>query len=191
MKILHKKSECCGAKIVRFGAKRRRCNACKKTWSVHPSKRGPKPRRKQCNYLDKVFNHGFKVKQLSLHSKFSADAIYKIFSKDLKTVVRQKRIIRIRGSKLILVIDAQWHYFKKELWTLYFVALKSTESQTVTILDPILMPGKESASNWREVFNQIPKSTRKRIIALVSDGIRGIETVAEETPHLIFTEEID
>jgi hypothetical protein len=179
MKLLHKKSECCGAKIIRFGGKRRQCTACKKTWRVHRSKRGPKPTRKQCNHLKKVFDHGFKVKQLSVHSKLSSDAIYKRFSKQLDGVVNEKRIIRIRGQKLVLVIDAQWHYFKKELWTLYFLAIRSTQSDKVTILDPSLIKGKENTTTWNTVFEQIPEATKKRIIALVSDGIRGIETIAD------------
>lgn len=179
------KSECCGAKVIRFGGKRRQCSTCKKTWRIRQTKRGPKPRRKHCDYLNKVFNHGFKVKQLSLYSKLSADAIYKIFANNLEIVVERKRAIRIRGSKLILIIDAEWHYFKKELWTLYFMAIKSAGSQTATILDPILKPGKESVSNWNEVFSQLPEPVKKRIIALVSDGIRGIETVAESNGWII------
>ncbi|MBU1013102.1 MAG: hypothetical protein KKG99_08845 [Bacteroidetes bacterium] len=185
MKLLHKKSQCCGAKIVRFGGKRRKCTVCHKTWSEHPAKRGPKPRRKQCDYLKKVFNHGFKVKQLSLNSKLSTDAIYKIFAHNIDSVVKEKRIIRLGGPKLILVIDAQWHYFKKELWTLYFLAIKSTSSQTVTILDPILRLGKENATTWNEIFNQLPISIKNRIIALISDGIRGIETIADKNGWII------
>jgi len=179
------KSKCCGAKTIRFGGNRRQCIACKKTWRIRAAKRGPKPRRRRYSYLNKVFNHGFKVRQLSLNSKLSADVIYKIFANNLKVVIEQKRIVRIKGSKLILVIDAEWHYFKKKLWTLYFLAIRSTESQTAIILDPILMPGKENAGAWNELFNQLPKSIKKRIIALISDGIRGIETVAENNGWII------
>ena len=180
MKLLHKKSQCCGAKIVRFGGKRRRCNACKKTWRVHPAKRGRKPKRKQPDYLKKVFNHGFRVKQLTLNSELSSDVIYKRFVSNLKHFVRQKRIVRIYGAKLILIIDAEWHYFKKELWTLYFLAIKSTDSQTVTILDPVLRQGKETSTSWENIINQLSPSIKKRIIVLISDGIRGIENVAEK-----------
>ncbi len=84
------KSECCNAKIIRFGGRRRQCVACDKTWSIRPARRGPKPRRKRCFYLDKVFNHGLRVKQLSLNSKLSAAAIYKIFAHDLDFIVRKK-----------------------------------------------------------------------------------------------------
>ena len=185
MKLLHKKSQCCGAKIVRFGGKRRRCVACKKTWRIRPAKRGPKPFRRQCNYLKKVFNHGFRVKQLSLNSRLSVDAIYKRFANNLGSIVKQKRIVRIRGQKLIFIIDAEWHYFKKELWTLYFLAVKPAGSKTVTILDPILRRGKENSTVWASIINRLPRSVKKRIIALVSDGIRGIENVAERNDWII------
>ena len=185
MNILHMKSECCGSKIIRFGGRRRQCSTCKKTWRIRLAKRGPKQRRKKCDYLNKVFNHGFKVKQLSLNSKLSADAIYKIFANNLNAVIKQERIIDVKGRKLILVIDAEWHYFKKELWTLYFLALKSTKSQSVTILDPILVLGKENSATWNYIFNQFPNTIKRRVIALVSDGIRGIENVADSHGWII------
>lgn len=177
MKLLHKKSKCCQAKIVRFGGQRRQCAACKKTWRVHPSKPGTKHLRKQDDYLKKVFNHGFKVKQLAFHSKLSTAVVYKRFAKNLESVVSQKRIIRIRGQKLILVIDAKWQYFKDELWTLYFIAIKSVGSKTVTVLDPVLKQGKENAAFWNKMINQLPETVKRRVFALVSDGIRGIETI--------------
>jgi hypothetical protein len=191
MKLLHEKSECCGAKIIRFGAKRRQCTACKKTWRVHPAKRGPKPRRKQCGYLRKVFEQGFAVKQLSINSRLSEDAIYKVFANNLERVAHEKRIVRIRGDKLILVIDAQWQYFrtikgkKKVLWTLYFISAKSTDTQKVTILDPVLKQGKENAVAWRQILDELPLGIKKRVIAVVSDGIRGIESIAEDNSWIL------
>lgn len=185
MKLLHKKSQCCGAKIVRFGGKRRQCVVCKKTWSEHTAKRGPKLLRRQCNYLKKVFNHGFKVKQLSLNSRLSIDAIYKRFASNLNVMIGRKRIVRIRGPRLILVIDAEWHYFKKELWTLYFLAVKSVHSQKVVILDPILKRGRENTTDWENIFFQLPDPIRKRVIALISDGIRGIENVVIENNWIL------
>lgn len=185
MKLLHKKSKCCGVKIVRFGGKRRQCSACKKTWSTYQAKRGPKPYRKQCDYLKKVFNHGFRVKQLALHSQLSTDAVYKRFAKNLDSVVKQRRIIKVKGARLIIVIDAKWHYFKQELWILYFLAVKSIASKSITILDPVLRQGKESAAAWNEIMSQLPPSLKTRIIALVSDGIRGIETISESNDWII------
>ncbi len=97
----------------------------------------------------------------------------------------KKRTVRIKGSELIIMIDAKWHYFKKRLWTLYFLAIKPAGSQTAVVLDPILIPGKESAANWSGIFDQLPKSIKMRVIAIVSDGIRGIETVAENKGWII------
>ena len=177
MKLLHEKSECCGAKIIRFGGKRRQCVACKKTWRVHPAKRGRKKSRKQMGYLNNVFRHGSSVKLLASHSTLSVDAIYKRFTKNLHQFNSRKRAVRVRGKKLILVIDAQWQYFNGDLWTLYFVAVKSNISETVTIFDPVLKQGKENAVTWNELFDALPLTLKNRVVAVVSDGIKGIETV--------------
>lgn len=185
MRLLHKKSKCCDAKIIRFGGKRRQCIVCKKTWRIYPSKRGRKPLRKQPGYLNKVFNHSFLVKQLALHSNLSADAIYKRFAKNLGIIVKRKRIIRIHGKKLILLIDAQWQYFKGDIWTMYFLSVKSAGSKKVVILDPILRQGRESFTGWNSAINQLPLSVKKRVIAIISDGIRGIETISLSNSWLL------
>lgn len=185
MKLLHEKSKCCGAKIIRFGGKRRQCVSCEKTWRVYPAKRGRKALRKQDNYLRKVFCQGFSVKQLALGSKLSADAIYKRFNNNLIGAVSQKRIVRIRGRKLILIIDALWQYFKDDLWTLYCVSVKSSDSETTTLLDPYLKQGKENATVWNQIISELPLGIKNRAIALVSDGIRGIETIADNNGWII------
>lgn len=185
MKLLHKKSKCCDAKIIRFGGKRRQCVACKKTWRIRQSKRGRKTLRKQKRYLLKVFNYGFSVRQLALNSRLSKDVVYKRFSQNLDYLIERKRIIGIRGSKLILLIDAQWQYFKGDLWTMYFVSAKSIGSTKVVILDPILRKGRESFTDWNFTINQLPARVRKRVIAIVSDGIRGIETISTNNGWLL------
>lgn len=185
MKLLHKKSECCAAKIRRFGGKRRQCAVCKKTWRIHLSKRGRKKARKQQHYIDKVFNHEFSIKQLALHSNLSVNVIYKRFGKNLNVIVKRKRISRIRGNKLILLIDAQWQYFRGELWTMYFLSIKTVGSEKVTILDPILRCGRECFTDWNEAIDQLPRSAKKRVIAIVSDGIRGINTIAANNGWLL------
>lgn len=152
---------------------------------MYPARRGRKSSRKQSGYLNKVFNDGFKVRQLSLYSKLSSDTIYKRFAKNLDSTINRVRVVRIRGTKLIILIDAKWQYFKKELWTMYFLAVKSTDSGTVTVFDPIIKQGKESAANWDEIINQMPPAIKKRVVTLVSDGIRGIETIATNNGWVI------
>lgn len=180
MKVQQEKSACCVAKVIRFGGKRRQCSRCKKTWRVHTAKRGRKRLRKQPDYLRKVFEHGFSVKNISYRSSLSPSAVSKRFQKNLVAAMKENRTIRIRGKKLILIIDAEWQYFKRELWTLYFVSVKSAGTGSVTILDPILKREKESVAHWEQIIDDLPDGIKKRIIALVSDGIRGIETVAKK-----------
>jgi len=178
MKILQEKSECCNAKIIRFGGKRRQCVACAKTWRVHPAKRGRKAKRRQTIYLTHVLNHGLAVKHLALHSRLSTGAIYKRFAKNLESKLKQKRYLRFRGKKLILIIDAEWQYFRGRLWTIYLLAIKSVGTQSVTIADPLLKQGKENVADWEKIVDTLPIVVRKRIYAMVSDGIRGIEGLA-------------
>ncbi len=185
MKILQEKSDCCAAKIIRFGGKRRQCTACKKTWRVYPAKRGRKASRKQRNYLDKVFLHNFSVRQLVLNSSLSVDAIYKRLRINMLDAVQKKRVIRIKGNRLILLIDAEWHYFQGVLWTMYFISAKSTDSQTVTVFDPVLKQGKENSFVWNQIISELPTGIKKRAVALVSDGLRGIETIAESNNWII------
>jgi len=178
MKSLQEKSQCCAAEIIRYGGKRRQCVACRKTWRVHPAKRGRKASRGKKHYLEKVFNQGFTVKQLAAHSSLSRESIYKKFRQELNVFTKERRIIRIRGSELILVIDAQWQIFNDEYWTLYCLAVKAVGANKVTVFDPILMPGKECATIWNTVIAAMPVSVKKRIIAVVSDGLRGFDAVA-------------
>jgi len=185
MKLIHEKSKCCAAKIIRFGGKRRQCTACRKTWRVHPAKSGRRTLRRSRNHLNKVFNHGFSVKQIALHSRLSIDAVYKRFNNELKAVVNARRIIRIRGQKLILIVDAEWQLFKNGFWTLYCLSVKSTNSETVTVFDPVLKSGKENATDWNVVINGLPLSVKNRLVAVVSDGIRGFDAIAYENGWII------
>ena len=187
MKVLQGKSDCCKAKVIRYGAKRRQCVSCKKTWSIRKKKRGRKEKRLNKKYIDKVFGNNMFVKHLERSSHLSTKNIYKRFDTLLKDFVSQKRIIRVRGDKLIFIIDAQWRYFKnsesgkKELWTLYSIIVKPIHAEHGTILDPLLIKGKESATKWIEIFNhKVPHGLKNRASVLVSDSLRGIERLAQE-----------
>lgn len=185
MRIKQEKSICCHAKIIRFGGKRRQCTVCRKTWSIYPSKRGRKSLRRKDQYLQKVFCQGFSVRQLTSRSFLSQDAIYKRFNHTLDQLLIRKRTIRVKGKQLILVTDALWQYFNGNVWTLYCVGVKSTVSSKITFFDPILKPEKESASTWKSIFDQLPPTIRIRVCALVTDGLRGIGTVATDNGWII------
>lgn len=180
MKTIHAKSWCCGAPIIRYGGSRRQCIKCRGTWRFRPKRRGRKRRRVLHQHLLKVFREGWRVKQLS-HRGIKPDTTKKRFQQMLLWSLRRRRHIRIAGKYLALIIDAQWRIFKGKRWTLYFLAVKSSDHDLAVVFDPRLRPGKESAEDWAVVFKDcISPSLRQRIIALISDGIPGSPALAAE-----------
>jgi hypothetical protein len=68
---------------------------------------------------------------------------------------------------------------------LYLAALKSPSGTTAVFLDPLLLPGKEGAHNWRQVFASIPSEARSRIKAMVVDNLQGMKLIAEQEEWLL------
>ena len=173
MKTVHVKSPCCQARARHFGGKRRQCTQCKKTFRIRPRRRGRKRIRHTERYVKHVFDHDFQVKHLT-RGTLPLAAVQKRFQGALSSVVSKPRSMRIRGKRLVLIIDGRWHTFQGKRWTMYFLAVKPTDRDEAVILDPILRPGKESVQAWKELIGtSIAPSVKNRIVALVSDGIAG------------------
>lgn len=167
------KSPCCRASAIRFGGRRRQCRQCGSTWRIRHSRRGRKPLRLRREYLDKVFKSGLRIRHITTTKNVSSDATRKRFAVALNALVKQPRRIRLPAGKLTLIIDAEWRKFEKKCWTLYCLALKPVDKDEAIILDPILRPEKESTETWEAIICCLSKQLKKRIIAVVSDGIRG------------------
>lgn len=187
MKLIQVKSKCCKAKVIKHGGKRRQCKACKRTWSVKKRKRGRKAKRISKKYVDKVFKDNMYVKNIEKTSKLKTKNIYKRFKKSLESFATEENKPHIKGDGFIFIIDAKSKYFKnktnfqKELWTIYSIVVKPIDSNEGHILDPILRKGKESATNWIRIFKEeVPENLKNKALVLVSDGLRGIEKLAEE-----------
>ena len=171
------KSPCCKASVIRFGGKRRQCVQCGSTWRIRQSRRGRKPLRIRYQYLNKVFKDGLRIRQISTTRKVSKDAIRKRFEIALNALIDQPRRIRLLAGNFVLIIDAKWHRFAGEYWTLYCLALKPMDRNEAVILDPLLRQEKESTQTWEAIITGLPDLLKKRIIAVVSDGIRGFERI--------------
>lgn len=179
MKTVHVKSPCCQARATRYGGKRRQCSDCRKTFRIRPKRRGRRATRHTERYVEQVFQRGLQVKHLA-RSNVSLAAVQKRFQRRLPAVVSKPRSMRIRGKRLILLIDGRWHSFQGERWTMYFLALKPVGRDEATILDPELRLGKESAATWKEIIETaVRPSVKNRIIALVSDGLAGGKGLTE------------
>ena len=81
---------------------------------------------------------------------------------------------------LILIADALWFNLDGKKWTLYVMSVRSTLGGQAYFLDPILLQGRESGDGWREALSSIHQDIENRILALVSDGFRGLCALAKE-----------
>lgn len=175
----HAKSPCCRAGIRRFGHRRRQCAACKRTWRIRPKKRGRRRKRLSKALLSKVFLERYSVRLLP-HRRFALPVLWHRFRGALRRLVAKKPAHDIPAGLLVLLIDGVWFRFKRQPWVLYQVALKPCDSKIASFLDPILIPGRESAGRWRTVLAAIPPELKARIVALVVDDIRGMRRITKE-----------
>lgn len=180
MRISQLKSACCGAGVTRHGDRRRQCAGCDATWSVRPAKRGRKAIRPSPARAAKVVSAGLKVAQAAAQSGMSASVMYKRMGLSLTALDDPATAARPPRGMLVLLVDAQWRTFGRRRWSLHLMALKPVGSDEASFLDPVLADGKESATTWRAAVATLPPGVRKRVVALVSDGLRGIEGVADE-----------
>ncbi|MDZ4295801.1 MAG: hypothetical protein U1A16_00335 [Patescibacteria group bacterium] len=87
---------------------------------------------------------------------------------------------RIPSGSLLLIIDALWFKFHEKRWTAYLMAVRSANGDDAVFLRPVLCKEWESAEGWSRCIGGIPRGIRSRILALVSDSIRGIEGIAAD-----------
>ena len=178
MNIKHEKSPCCQAKIYKFGSKRRQCSQCKKTWTKYARKRGRKPKRPNQELINKVLGQGKRLVHLAERKGSVGDSA---LSQRLKKAMSMKQ----RGNEypkgwLVLIADALWFNLSGRRWTLYIMAVRSITGGKAFFLDPVLLPGRESGDGWREALGHIPPDIHNRLLALVSDGFRGLCVLAKE-----------
>lgn len=187
MKELHeKKSSCCGSKVHRFGDRRRQCSGCKRTWSVWKKKRGRDPLRPNHELLRKVVAE----KQSLLLPRFNRQNLTTSALSSRLRRTMERYLIKVgpnrppRGS-LILIIDAMWFLFENKRWTLYMMIVRPVEGDRAVILEPVIHQGRENYDDWSAVVDSLPTMTRKRIVALVSDGFRGTDLLARRNGWVI------
>jgi len=102
------------------------------------------------------------------------------FRQDLEWWLAHSAPPVIPDGPLALLIDGVWFEFAHAHWTLYLMAVKPVTASMAYFLDPVLLPGRESARDWRVALATLPPEVETRIVALVSDGVRGSHTVARQ-----------
>jgi len=178
MNKLHEKSPCCQAKIYKFGKQRKQCSQCKKTWKIWQKKRGRKTRRPDKKLVTDILINGERASHIVHHKR---NVSPQTISNRLKKVMPLcKRTIPYPSGWLVGIADAIWFSFKKKRWTLYIISVRSVTGGEAHYLEPILLPGRETGTGWRELMGSIPEEIDSRILGLVSDGFRGLQQIAKE-----------
>ena len=175
------KSHCCYAQIYRYGHRRRQCSSCKRTWTIRPKKRG----RPHVRISDNVLKQVFLEKYTLIHLLRRRPGVHILsfrhrFRQTLRRFVNRPNPQKLPPGPLILLADGLWFHFHNKPWILYLTALRSCSDTTAVFLDPVLLPGKEGAEKWRQVFAAIPAEPRSRIRALVVDNLQGMKLIAQE-----------
>lgn len=177
----HVKSPCCNAPVRRFGKRRRQCIQCHKTWSIRRKKRGRKPTRSKPLLLQNILRGKETAIDGAIRRGVHPSTVQKRAHKTLLWYLRKTASRRFPSGKLVLIVDGLWTYFHKEgRYTLYLMAIRNTDETTAHFLDPVLLPGQENLDGWRQAVATLPDNVRRRIWAMVSDGLRGLKTIAEE-----------
>src|ERR1700733_5828384 len=177
MNHLHAKSMCCSAKVRRFGGKRRQCCKCLRTWRIRPKKRGRPRRRPAWGLLRQVAIRGHLLSQRARQSPQASSARFRGI---LRRYVQKPWPTSLPRGPLILISDGVCFRFQNIPWVLYLMALNPCHHDRATLLDPILLPGRESPIAWRQVLNQLPIAAQERICAWVADNVAGFQTLAAQ-----------
>lgn len=186
MKKIHEKSHSCIRSSRVHGVRRRRCTNCGKTWTVWKRKRGRKHSRPDKKLLKKIFVERQRLNQTApvRLKQVSISGMSRRLARVMKAGL-ELRAPRFSGTQHVLLIDALWFRFRSQRCTLYLRALKRVGGHTARFLPPILLQGRESAAGWRTVIDEIPDRLKHRIVAMVSDGWRGVERAAQKNHWIL------
>jgi len=177
----HAKSACCRALVRRFGERRRQCKQCGKTWRIRQRQRGRKAKRISRDALSKVFVGRRPVRLLTREQDGRSLArTWHHFRKALRNLVARERVLELPDGPLVLLADGIWFPFSGGFSVLYQLAIKPCASKTAIVLDPVLLPGPETATKWRAVIARIPPAVLQRIVAIVVDDLVGMKKLANE-----------
>lgn len=181
------KSPCCRGGIRRFGGRRRQCIECKKTWRVWKAKQGRRRLR-----ISSDIAHRF-VLHRSLPTRAPRSGVFQSRNeRQYRLACARRRCVMTcpwpyveKAGQLIAVADALVKYAAGAWHTWYFILVRAVNANEAVILPPYHRRGTETSTGWREAFEAVDVFTRNRIVALVSDGHRGLTYEAKRRGWLI------
>lgn len=166
----------------RYGGRRRYCCRCGRTFRVRPRRRG-RCRKRAHKTLAQQFVHN-EILPARVHRRGTPQSTHQRH----RTLARSRQWSAHqlpdpqppRQGQLILIADGLVKYLDGKWHTWYCLLVRSVHSDHAVILPPYHRQGTEVVAGWDEAIKSIPAHTQKRIVALVSDGHRGLVRVASQ-----------
>lgn len=179
MEIIRQKSTCCGARIHRFGGKRRQCGSCKRTWRIQRAKRGRKPRRPTQATLEQYrTNHIGSLAVVAASKHIAASTLQKRAVRARDNALRRTAVLTYLTVPHILLGDALVQRFGGEEYTTYLLLARPLGTTLATVCFVGTVPGHESGVGWEAAVAALPLSMQAQTKALVCDGHAGLTSLA-------------
>ena len=186
MKKYQAKSACCGAKVNRFGKRRRQCITCGKTWRIRRKKLGRKPKRISTKLVESFFKHEISsMTYISRKREVSLALVQTMMIKSRDLFTLKTAWPAIPRGKLIIIADAVVEMIEGKWRTIYLTLVRSISGTWAVILPPLILDGGENPDGWHEAFGRIDGAILKRVRAVVCDGHRGILFQAKDRHWVI------
>lgn len=190
MNLLHAKSPCCRGGVRRFGNRRRQCVLCHHTWRIRQKRRGRKRKRGSVLLAQQFLNHEIPslrclARLKGVGREYTRRKMKRSLDRYLITATPSYQLLQGR-EPLIMIADAMWHWIGREKWTVYVILLKSFHRDTAVIMPVLLHPGHENEAGWNRALKTVDENHLKRVVALVSDGVRTL--VRQATGHGWYTQ---
>lgn len=80
----------------------------------------------------------------------------------------------VASGPLILIADAVMEIVEKKWRVVHLMLVRGIHDTHAVILPPLIVTGCENVGNWHRAFDSIEPEVRSRIVAVVSDGHKGI-----------------
>jgi len=100
----------------------------------------------------------------------SRESIRRRYARRLDGLLHRLPIPRMPHGPLIAVIDGWWVSCAGQPFTLYIVLLRPVAGQHATVMEPLLLPGRESEEGWAQALAALPLKAQHQIVAVVCDG---------------------
>jgi len=127
-----------------------------------------------------VLERGESLRHQAKRLKKNRECLRRKHHRNLEHLLKRlPKPISPKGS-LIAVVDGWAVTIKGERYTVYLILLRAVADNRAVVMEPYIAKGYEHLPAWKTAFEELPDETKKRICALVSDGLTGMHALARE-----------